>query len=600
MNLFSEAKLVIVNCLSGERKTVEQWPFIIGDGDACDLVIEGSGSQCEISPSGREHVFTVHAGNGSVMLNGATISSSPLTRDKNYSLKVGDELFVFSLTKDPEKWFGSVATGRWMLHHQPTRATSGPYAPPRLAKYFPDPSLDGESETVAFVQGANVGFFVESVRYIFDDLSDEPSSGPQQQVAPTKPAEEEEENLTGDEGDLTCPTCWCRFESGDVKHVAMHEKMKGDSILGPAEMKRFRATRYNDKNVALDPMGIPTMDIACPLCHRKLPPDFLDVKHHIISIVGAPTSGKSYFLCVFTQMLKKTLVRHYKTAFVDADPTSNIALTAMRDTLFGAATPSQAELAKTQLEGEMYERVERHGRTSMLPKPFIFNVQPQDNPRDTRALIFYDNAGEHFQPGIDQTESPGTLHLAASSGIIFLFDPTYNTEFRSRLRGHNDPQLKVSGHADIQDTILAEAKVRVKKVLGLDAASKIDKPLAVVVGKLDVWRDLLPSDSLAQAVNSGDFDQLAVDENSQMTRELMLDVCPQIVASAEAISSNVRYFPVSSFGCSPEVIGYVKTPNGEDVPRLSPNPAKLNPILVEIPALWILSQIEPQLIPSRT
>ena len=120
------------------------------------------------------------------------------------------------------------------------------------------------------------------------------------------------------------------------------------------------------------------------------------------------------------------------------------------------------------------------------------------------------------------------------------------------------------------------------------------------MGKLDVWRDLLPSDSLAQAVNSGDFDQLAVDENSQVTRELMLDVCPQIVASAEAISSNVRYFPVSSFGCSPEVIGYVKTPNGEDIPTLSPNPAKLNPILVEIPVLWILSQIEPQLIPSRT
>lgn len=599
MNLFREATLAIVNCLSGERKTVEQWPFIIGDGDACDLLIEGSESQCEISPSGREHVFTVHAGNGSILLNGATGSTSALKRDQNYSLKVGDELFVFSLTKDPEKWFGSLATGRWMLQHKPTRSTSGPYAAPRLFKYLPDASLDGEFETVAFLQGANIGFFVESVRYIFDDLSDEPSLGPQQQVALTKPAEEEEENLTGDEGDLTCPTCWCRFDSGDVKHVAMHEKMKGDSILGPAEMKRFRATRYNDKNVALDPMGIPTMDIACPLCHRKLPPDFLDVKHHIISIVGAPTSGKSYFLCVFTQMLKKTLVRHYKTAFVDADPTSNIALTAMRDTLFGAATPSQAQLTKTQLEGDMYERVERHGRTSMLPKPFIFNVQPQDNPRDTRALIFYDNAGEHFQPGIDQTESPGTLHLAASSGIIFLFDPTYNTEFRSRLSEHHDPQLKISGHADIQDTILAEAKVRVKKVLGLDAASKIDKPLAVVVGKLDVWRELLRSDSLAQAVSNGDFDQFAVDENSQVTRELMLDVCPQVVASAEAISSKVRYFPVSSFGCSPEVIGYVKSPDGQDVPMLSPNPAKINPILVEIPVLWILSQIEPQLIPSR-
>ena len=601
MNLFfGESKLAILNCLSGDRKTVEQWPFIIGDTDACDLLIEGSESQCEISTSGREYIFNVLAGDGTILLDGATTSTSALRKNKNYSLKVGNELFVFSLTKDPGKWFDSLTTGRWMLQHKPTRSTSGPHAPPQLSKHFPDASLDGEFETVAFLQGANIGFFVESVRSTFDELSDELSTSAKQHVAPIKLADEQDEILTGDEGALTCPTCWCRFDSGDVKHVAMHEKMKGDSILGPVEMKRFRATRYNDKNVALDPMGIPTMDIACPLCHRKLPPDFLNVKHHIISIVGAPTSGKSYFLCVFTQMLKKTLVRHYKTAFVDADPTSNIALTFMRDTLFGAATPSQAQLAKTGLEGDMYERVERHGRSSMLPKPFIFNVQPLDNPLDTRALIFYDNAGEHFQPGIDQTESPGTLHLAASSGIIFLFDPTYNTEFRSRLREHHDPQLKVSGHADIQDTILAEANVRVKKVLGLDATSKIDKPLAVVVGKLDVWRDLLRSDSLAQAVNGGDFDQLAVYENSQVTRELMLDVCPQIVASAEAISSNVRYFPVSSFGCSPEVIGYVKTPNGEDIPTLSPNPAKLNPILVEIPVLWILSQIEPQLIPSRT
>ena len=102
MNLFfGEAKLAILDCLSGERKTVEQWPFIIGDTDACDLLIEGSESQCEISTSGRDHIFNVRAGEG-VLLDGATTSTSALKRNKNYSLKVGDELFVFSLTKDPE------------------------------------------------------------------------------------------------------------------------------------------------------------------------------------------------------------------------------------------------------------------------------------------------------------------------------------------------------------------------------------------------------------------------------------------------------------------------------------------------------------------
>lgn len=600
MNLFGETKLAVVNCLSGDRTTVEQWPFIIGDGEACDLPIEGSGSLCEIAPSGRDHIFTVHSGNDAVLLNGVPSQSSALKRDKNYSLMLGDELFVFRLTKNPNKWFESLAAGSWMLQHKSTGSTTGPYAPSGLAKYLPDANLDGGFETVVFLQGANVGFFVESVRHVFSGLSDEPTSDSANQVFAANSSEEEEEVLAGDEGSLTCPTCWLRFDPGDVKHVAVHEKMKGDPLLGPAEMKRFRSTRYNDNGVALDPMGIPTMDIACPHCHRRLPPDFLDVKHHIISIVGAPTSGKSYFLCVFTQMLKKTLIKHYNTAFVDADPTSNIALTTMRDTLFGSSTPEQAKVAKTDLEGDMYERLTRHGRKVMLPKPFIFNVQPQNNGRATKALIFYDNAGEHFQPGIDQTESPGTLHLAASSGIIFLFDPTYNKEFRARLTQHHDPQLKISGHADIQDTILAEAKVRVKKVLGLDAATKLDKPLAVVVGKLDVWSELLPSNSLAQAVNDDDFDQAAVDENSNVVRKLMLDICPQVVASAEAISNNVRYFPVSSFGCSPEVIGYNKDPSGRDIPILSPNPANISPILVEIPVLWILSQVERELIPSRT
>jgi hypothetical protein len=601
MNLFSEPKLAIINCLSAERAVASKWPFIIGGGDACDLAIDGTGSQCEIAPAGRGYAFNALSGDGAILLSGADTKTSVLKKDANYSLMVGDQLFVFRLTKDPDKWFDTVAIGRWMLHHQPTKSTSGPYAVSRLAGYLPDAALDGKFETLAFLQGANIGFFVESIRYIFDGLSDEASSSRQEEPVAVKAPQEDEEVLAGDAGSLTCPTCWLKFDPGDVKHVAVHDKMKGDPLLGPAEMKRFRATRYNDNGVALDPMGIPTMDIACPHCHRRLPPDFLDVKHHIVSIVGAPTSGKSYFLCVFTQMLKKTLIKHYNTAFVDADPTSNIALTTMRDTLFGSATPEQAKVAKTDLEGDMYERLTRHGRKVMLPKPFIFNVQPQNNGRATKALIFYDNAGEHFQPGIDQTESPGTLHLAASSGIIFLFDPTYNKEFRARLSQHHDPQLKISGHADIQDTILAEAKVRVKKVLGLDAATKLDRPLAVVVGKLDVWSELLPSNSLAQAVNGGEFDQAAVDENSRVVRQLMLEVCPQVVASAEAISNNVRYFPVSAFGCSPEIIGYGKDPkSGNEIPILSPNPAKISPILVEIPILWILSQVERELIPSRT
>ncbi len=597
VKLFGELQLAIINCLTGERAIASKWPFIIGSGEACDLVVDVKGAECEIAPAGRGHSFSVLADDGTVLLNGATIPHSSIDKNTNYSLKIGDSLFVFRLTKEPEKWFGTIGIDQWMLHHKPTSAVHGPYPASRFAQNLPSDAGE-QFKTVAFLQGANIGFFVESVKHIFEAVSETPVAERGPDLQRPNPLEDED-ILSGDEGSLTCPTCWLRFDPGDVKHVAVHEKMKGDAILGPAEMMRFRATRYNDKGVALDQMGIPTMDIACPHCHCRLPPDFIDVKHHIVSIVGAPTSGKSYFLCIFTQMLKRTLFKHFDAAFIDADPTSNATLTRMQDTLFGSATAEQAKVAKTDLEGDMYERFTRHGRKVMLPKPFIFNIQPQTVGRRTRAMIFYDNAGEHFQPGIDQTESPGTLHLAASSGIIFLFDPTYNKEFRARLPEHSDPQLRISGHADIQDTILAEAKVRVKKVMGLDATTKLDKPLAVVVGKLDVWRELLPSDSLVQPLVGKALDENAVGENSDVVRELMLDICPQIVAGAEAISNTVKYFPVSSFGCSPEIIGYTETPQGQKIPMLSPNPAHIQPMLVEIPILWILCQIEPELIPSH-
>jgi hypothetical protein len=92
------------------------------------------------------------------------------------------------------------------------------------------------------------------------------------------------------------------------------------------------------------------------------------------------------------------------------------------------------------------------------------------------------------------------------------------------------------------------------------------------------------------------LDLQAIDENSATVRRLMLEVCPSVVAGAEAMSNNVKYFPVSSFGCSPEILGY----DDKGIPILGPDPAKISPILVEMPILWLLSRIEPHLVPTTS
>ena len=51
------------------------------------------------------------------------------------------------------------------------------------------------------------------------------------------------------------------------------------------------------------------------------------------------------------------------------------------------------------------------------------------------SIIFYDNAGEHFEPGLDIEESPGAMHVASSSAIFFLFDPVSNRSFKRLIGG---------------------------------------------------------------------------------------------------------------------------------------------------------------------
>jgi hypothetical protein len=244
----------------------------------------------------------------------------------------------------------------------------------------------------------------------------------------------------------------------------------------------------------------------------------------------------------------------------------------------------------------MYVEVSRLGRKVRMPKPFIFTVSPNSDASRATSIVFYDNAGEHFEPGANKADSPGAQHIAAAEGIFFLFDPTYDLEFRRILQGiSSDPQIK-DKRFDQQATLLAEMNSRVKGLMGVDFRDKISKPLAVVVGKCDVWQEMIGRENLKNAVNDGELDLDVIKKLSDLVRAKLLEITPAIVANAESISDNVMYFPVSSFGCSPELLG---TDPASGHPILSPDPHKIAPILVEIPTLWILSQMNRKLVPSK-
>ena len=585
-------KLAIRDVLTGKETVLTKFPAFVGGSGAHFEVEEGDRALLEISAAGKQ--LKIVALGEAMLAGGVEKQETELAEEDQVMIACGGHFLLLAYTKKAPERLKRWAKNSWRIVDPDGNVLAGPFKFSACGQFVPRVFAE-YGQAILHQTSCTSGIYLGSVMEL---LNLETHAQTAQQAAEcVSPAPLE--RSTGipipeiDRGEFTCPYCWFRFDRGDVMHIAVHKSLQGDNLRGEDHMLRFLASSFNYKGQALDAMGSPCTDLACPHCHWKLPPGFLDLKPKILSIVGAPSSGKSYYLSVLVKMLERTLYKNFGVAFYDADPSENASLTRMKNRLFSGSTAAEAQLSKTALEGDMYVSVKRLGREVRMPKPFIFTVSPEREPNSATSVVFYDNAGEHFEPGANKADSPGAQHIAAAEGLFFLFDPTYNLEFRRILQGiSSDPQI-ADRRFDQQETLLAEMNSRVKGLIGVDFREKINKPLAMLVGKCDVWQDMIGKENLVTAVTEGKLDLSVIRRISDLVRSKLLEITPSIVANAESISDNVMYFPVSSFGCSPDIIG-------EDGghPILSPDPNKISPILVEIPILWILSQVNRNLIPS--
>ena len=602
--------LGVVNCLSGEYKQGQSSPFVIGSGAESDMVLNDDSildQHCVIEKTKKgiqlRSIQPEHP-DGGVVLDGNPTTLIQLKARTEHSIQVGKSFLIIVTTMSPKKeniqmWGSNIKNGGWIINKSNKAAATRPLQINEVFDARDSMGLDPDS-TPVFKGSSEVGFYLRQLM-VLEPEREAPSTEDEiesdKEPVADRVVDEVMENpsmtryIDSDNGEFTCPICWLKFDRGDVMHVAVHDSLFGDPLLGEEQMKRFHATRFNDRGQALDECGIPCTEIACPHCRRTLAPGFFDEPHKIFSIVGAPQSGKSYYLTVLIKLLQTTLFRDFGVVFRDADPSGNAPINEMKAHLFSAQNPAQAFLTKTQLEGAMYERLPRYDRMVTLPKPFIYSLSGAESDDENCSIVFYDNAGEHFQPGQDSTNSPGAQHIASSDAIFFLFDPTINPDFRRSISDSEDPQFK-SQVSDQQDIILAETEVRIKKLLGLDRREKVQTPLAIIIGKCDSWIDKIGSENLKNPIVDGTLDVGAVEANSQLVRNLMEEYCPYVIANAERISSDVCYFAASAFGHTP-----VTFEDDKGVSRIGPDPQKINPMYVEIPTLWALSRVRPGLVP---
>ena len=595
----SKSVLCLFDVVTGRHAVIENTPYIVGSGQACDWRITDADVPDEwFELQRRKGELYVAAGKsmGQILLNDDPASIlSEVEPGKDHTLCLGRQFLVLRRTKHPMDWLAQLYHQKWFIYDEPNAALVGPYPPGTIGEEVT--KRGGDGNTLLLCSGMSTrGFFARQLLPVLEPATASPGDivpGRAPASGSHAPSAPGTMDIDTEHGEFTCPVCWLKFDRGDVMNIAAHASLRGDPLLGDFEMQRFQATRFNDRGVALDPMSVPAPDQACPHCRRKLPPGFLDRPHYIFSIVGAPSSGKSYYLSVLARTLQASLFREFGVGFRDADPAGNAILNQMISRLFSQATPEDAYIAKTDLEGDLYETLPRYGQKVKLPKPFIFKLTSTSDPSADFSIVLYDNAGEHFQPGRNNTDSPGAQHIAVASGIFFLFDPLHSPDFLRRLGKVDDPQA-AERRDEQQDVLLAETEVRIKSILGLESSQRIATPLAVLAGKCDTWQHLLGEKPLEDAVFASTLDLAALRRNSARIRTLLCDICPAIVANAEAISSNVMYFAVSPLGCSPVV--FTDASGGR---KLGPDPGRIAPIAVDVPTLWVLSQIAPEMIPAH-
>jgi hypothetical protein len=377
----------------------------------------------------------------------------------------------------------------------------------------------------------------------------------------------------------TCPHCWHAFATEDVLWVATHGDLRGDDRLTGEAFHRFLPSRFTVAGDAVDPLGLPCTDLACPNCHLNIPRAALEMEPYFVSILGTPYSGKSYFLAAMTWELNRHLPEHFAVNFSNAAPADNLTLTDYEQSLFmnpDGETPQPLFqlIQKTQSNRPgHFDHVAYGNFAVQYPRPFLFGLKPSsrhvnvgDAERISRLLCFYDIAGEQCLPGADSFADAATRHLAKSNLLMFVFDPLQDPRFRAKALGGSGDGFAKAGRTARQENVLHEMASRVRRFTGLGQNAKHDRPLVVVVTKSDAWANLVPgvdvfkepwirnAQTKVAVVNAA-----RVEEASYAVRQLLEKYCPEIVRVAEDFADPL-YVPVTALGQQPKPDPATKEP----------------------------------------
>jgi hypothetical protein len=386
-----------------------------------------------------------------------------------------------------------------------------------------------------------------------------------------------------------CPHCYTPFELKDIlfrcsnpdcvsrRDDRLSELLGEDRILHPvvpAKKKLFGAPEFG----ICPECHQKTYKMICPHCHSQVPPHMVKDGGKIISIIGAQSAGKTVFVSVLIEELRRYVRKLHNDLGVMP---SAIADTVEESTQYRYNEELYGPIYRDKMTPQPTERREGKKRP-----PFIFEMTQKNQP--SVFLVFYDNAGESFHSVVDM--GPDAKYLVHSDAFICLIDVMQIEEVRNKLN-ISDATFKMHNpdFGFVPNNIIQYCQ----NDAGLANANILRKPMAIVFNKFDrIYNNAsvfnmqdVPgigknrTDSYfkqkgANGVKRSDFDQVH-DGILEFLKEECGPVSDNFISNINNGFENYKFFGTSPLGDEP-VDGAI---------------GNLNPFRVLDPLVWCLDEL---------
>lgn len=277
-----------------------------------------------------------------------------------------------------------------------------------------------------------------------------------------------------------------------------------------------------------------------------------------IALIGAKQSGKSNYIAVLVNEIKKKMSRSMDCSLIFCNQQTNDAyLSTYYKPLYENATTVKGTDANDDAP------------------PLIYSIDfyKANKIRNSITMSLYDTAGENLDN--ENSMLCNNQYISNASGIIILLDPLQLPTIRKALAGKVELPDQNSDTTDILRRVINLIQDQ-KKIKG-----NIDIPVALAFTKIDVLAkyDALPDDNCLRResghIANGGFVKSDFEETQKAITDLLSNFMEDEVEQLLKHFTRYSFFGVSSLGENPT--GGVK---------LSGEP---NPIRVLDPLLWLLS-----------